>query len=100
MKQFDKLTATERQEIRSQGAAAERILNDAEVMHFLMLTRSDIVEELTDISGFSEEFTNQRLALTYNLSGLERFVGQLRSAVVYKNRIVSEEAKVASGPNL
>lgn len=94
------LTATQRQKIREQGENAQRILDDANVMNFLLVTRSDIVEELTKISGFSEEHISKRLALTYNLSGLERFVDTLRNAVIDKERIVSMEAKVASNPVL
>ena len=82
------------------GNDAEQLLDNNSFAVFITSFKLDVVDELSNISSYTDELNNKRLALSNQISGIDRFVESLKSSVALKNRLVTiQKGSVAPDQN-
>ena len=84
--------------VKSQGSLAEALLKNRDLALFIHQYKFEIADNLTAITGHTEENNNQRVAFSNQLAGIDGFVASLQRAVYMKNRVVTLQTEPA--PNL
>jgi hypothetical protein len=86
-----KLTASQRDAIKTHGTRAENLLLNKDVAMFIHQAKFDIMDQLSTIRGYTEEDNTRRVALSNQLAGIDSFIAGLQRAVYMKNRVVNPE---------
>lgn len=84
-----KLTASQRDAIKTHGTRAENLLLNKDIAMFVHQAKFDIMDQLSAIRGYTEEDNTRRVALSNQLAGIDSFIAGLQRAVYMKNRVVS-----------
>lgn len=88
----------EQDRVINHGSSAEALLLNKDLALFIHEFKFGITDQLVAISGHDAESNARRVALSNQLSGIDGFIGLLKTAVYYKNRVVSLQNGSAS-PN-
>lgn len=83
----------ERDRVINHGSQAEALLLNKDLALFIHEFKFGITDQLVAISGHDAESNARRVALSNQLSGIDGFVGLLKSAVYYKNRVIEIKNK-------
>lgn len=84
-----KLTASQRDAVKTHGTKAENLLLNKDVAMFIHQAKFDIMDQLSAIRGYTEEDNTRRVALSNQLAGIDSFIAGLQRAVYMKNRVVN-----------
>ena len=88
----------EQDRVINHGSSAEALLLNKDLALFVHEFKFGITDQLVAISGHDAESNARRVALSNQLAGIDGFIGLLKTAVYYKNRVVSLQNGSAS-PN-
>ena len=88
----------EQDRVINHGSSAEALLLNKDLALFIHEFKFGITDQLVAISGHDAESNARRVALSNQLAGIDGFIGLLKTAVYYKNRVVSLQNGSAS-PN-
>lgn len=86
---LQKLSASQKDAIKSHGSKAEALLLNRDVAMFIHQAKFDIMDQLSAIRGYTEEDNTRRVALSNQLAGIDSFIAGLQRAVYMKNRVVN-----------
>jgi len=81
------LTNSQQDRVRHYGSQAEALLKNKDLAMFIHHYKFEILDNLANIRGYTEQDNMQRVALANELSGIDNFVNSLKRAVYWKNRI-------------
>lgn len=84
------MTPGQRDKVISQGSEAEALLKNKQLALFIHMTKFDLADQLTAISGHSLDDNNRRIAISNQLAGLQSFIDTLQKAVYFKKRVVTQ----------
>lgn len=84
------MTPGQRDKVISQGSEAEALLKNKQLALFIHMTKFDLADQLTAISGHSLDENNRRIAISNQLAGLQSFIDTLQKAVYFKKRVVTQ----------
>jgi hypothetical protein len=86
---LQKLTASQRDNVKAHGSKAETLLLNKDIAMFIHQAKFDIMDQLSAIRGYTEEDNTRRVALSNQLAGIDSFIAGLQRAVYMKNRVVN-----------
>jgi hypothetical protein len=75
--------------VKTYGSAAENLLRNKDFSLFVHHFKFDLANELANIVGHTPEDNAKRISIAHNLTGIDKFVTSLKSAVYFKDRAVS-----------
>ena len=73
------------------GTQAENLLLNKDLGLFIHHFKFSIIDQITSISGYSEDDNQKRIALSNELAGIDNFVNSLKKAVYLKKKIGNSE---------
>jgi hypothetical protein len=92
------MTQGELDRIRLLGNQAEGLIKNKDLALFVHTTKIEIMEQLSELRGHTEDDNRRRIALANQLAGLEAFVEQLKLAVGNRNLVVKQQAAGSAVP--
>lgn len=84
------MTVEQQDRVKANGARAEELLRNKDLALFVHSAKVGIMEQITEITGHSEDDNNRRIALGNQLSGIQNFVQSLQTAVYWKRQLVKQ----------
>jgi len=87
MSQPSKLSASQKDAVRSYGAQAEILMKNRDLAMFVHHFKFSLADELASIRSHQPDDNAKRIALSNELAGIDNFVNSLKRAVYLKNRI-------------
>jgi hypothetical protein len=91
---IEKFGPHQREKVKTAGAKANALLTNPDFAMFVYQYKFQLCDELDTIKGYSDSENNHRLAISYQIAGIQRFVDSLHSAVYYGNRAGKLEQEV------
>jgi len=88
---YKRLTASQRDQVKSYGSQAEALLTNRELAMFIHYFKFSVADQLAAITQHTPDANNERIALSNQLAGIDNFVASLQSAVYKKNRMIQAE---------
>jgi len=85
------MTPSQLDRIKAQGSEAEALLLNKQLAMFIHVTKFDLTDSLSALTGHSEEDNNRRIAISNQLAGLQSFIDTLTRAAYYKKRVVNHQ---------
>jgi len=85
--QPNKLTASQRDQVRHYGSLAEGLLKNKDLALFVHHFKFSLTDELASIRSHQPDDNARRIAVSNELAGIDNFVNSLKRAVYLKNRI-------------
>ena len=83
------MTASELDRVKAHGSSAEALLKNKDFALFVHQWKFEQLDQLTAITGHTQDDNARRIALTNNLAGMDSFVASLQRAVYMKNKAVT-----------
>lgn len=75
--------------VANHGTAAEVLLKNKDLAVFIHQYKFEILDQLSAITGHSEEDNNRRVGLSNQLAGVDGFIASLQRALYMKNKVVT-----------
>jgi hypothetical protein len=94
-----KMSTGQLDRVKTTGTAAENIMSNRDFVLFIRQYQLEIMDVLADIKGHTEQDNNLRVALSNQLSGIDGFINLLKRARYMKDRVVTQQQKVAEEPD-
>lgn len=91
LQNIKRMTPAQLDRIKMYGSNAENLLQNREFAQFVHHYKFEIMEQLSAISGHTEQDNNSRIAFAHNLAGIDGFIASLQRAKWYKDRVVSQQ---------
>jgi hypothetical protein len=85
--QPNKLTPSQKDQVRHYGSLAEALLKNKDLAMFVHHFKFSLADELAAIRSHGSDDNAHRVALSNELAGIDNFVNSLKRAVYLKNRI-------------
>jgi len=85
--QPNKLTPSQRDQVRHYGSLAEGLLKNKDLALFVHHFKFSLADELAAIRSHTLDDNARRIAVSNELAGIDNFVNSLKRAVYLKNRI-------------
>lgn len=82
-----KLTASERDRVRTQGDRAEALLKNRDFAQFIHEFKFEVCDDMAAIRGHTADDNSRRVALSNQIAGIDSFVALLQRAVYYRTRV-------------
>lgn len=89
-----RMTASQLDRVKQYGSHAEQLLQNKEFAQFIHHYRFELCDQLAQVSGYTLEDNNQRIAIGNMLAGIDGFIANLQRAKYYKDRVVSQQQPV------
>ena len=86
-----KLTAGQRDAVKTYGSQAEALLKNRDLAMFIHHFKFEVNDAMVGIRNHTDEANAERIALANQLSGIDSFINSLKSAVYKKNKIIRAE---------
>lgn len=86
-----RLTAAQRDAVKTYGSIAEALLKNRDLAMFVHHFRFEINEAIANIRTHTAEANSERVALANQLSGIDSFINLLKSAAYKKTQIQRSE---------
>lgn len=86
-----RLTASQRDAVKTYGSIAEALLKNRDLAMFVHHFRFEINDAMANIRTHTAEANAERIALANQLSGIDSFINTLKSAVYKKTQIQRSE---------
>lgn len=86
------MTPAQLDNVKHYGSAAENLLLNKDFALFVHHYKFDLMDEIGNVKGYTEEDNSKRVALSQHLVSIEKFVANLQQAVYYKNRVVRQQS--------
>jgi hypothetical protein len=83
------MTPAQLDAVKTYGSGAENLLKNKDFALFVHHFKFDIADELSGITGHTQDDNCKRVALAHMIAGVDKLVSSLQRAVYYKNRAVS-----------
>lgn len=83
------MTASQLDRVKAHGTAAENLLKNKDLAMFVHQWKFEVIDQLTAITGHSQDDNAKRIALNNQLAGIDSFVASLQRALYMKNRAVT-----------
>jgi hypothetical protein len=87
LSQLNKLTVSQKDQVRHYGSLAEALLKNKDLAMFVHHFKFSLADELASIRSHQPDDNAKRIALSNELVGIDDFVNSLKRAVYLKNRI-------------
>jgi len=85
--------------IKAIGTSAENLLTNRDFILFFRQHQLETMDVLSEIKGHTQEDNNLRVALSNQLAGVEGLIQVLKRAKYLKNRVVTQQQKIADEPD-
>ena len=85
------LTPSQKDQVRHYGSQAENLLKNRDLAMFIHHYKFQLADELIEISGYTNENNNEKIAIANELKSIDKFINSLKRAVVLKNRVGNAE---------
>jgi len=87
-----KMTPAQLDRVKQYGSAAENLLANREFAQFIHHYKFELLDQLSAVSGHTDETNLQRIAYSNYLAGIDGFIASLQKAKWYKDKVVSQQA--------
>lgn len=84
--------------VKAHGSNAEALLKNRDLALFIHQYKFEILDQLSNITGYTEDDNNKRVALSNQLAGLDGFVTSLQRAMYMKNKVVTMQTTPSAQP--
>lgn len=91
-----KMTPAQLDRVKAYGSNAENLLQNRDFAQFVHHHKFDLLDQLSNISGYTEEDNTRRIALSNHLAGIDGFIASLQRAKYFKDKIVSQQTAAQS----
>ena len=86
-----KLTASQRDAVKTYGSSAENLMKNRDLALFIHHFKFEIADAMTNIRTHTGDANAERVALANQLAGIDSFINTLKSAVYKKNLMIKTE---------
>jgi hypothetical protein len=86
-----KLTASQRDAVKTYGSSAENLMKNRDLALFIHHFKFEIADAMTNIRTHTADANAERVALANQLAGIDSFINTLKSAVYKKNLMIKTE---------
>jgi hypothetical protein len=85
------MTPAQLDRVKIWGLQAEALLKNRDLALFIHQFKFELCDQLAEIQIYTDEADNKRIAISNQLAGIDKFIASLKTAVYYKNRIVTQQ---------
>jgi len=97
--ELKKLTPAQLDRVKQLGTAAENLLKNKDFVLFIRQFQLETIDGFVEVGGYSEESSNEMIALGHRLKGIDGLIGLLKRQVYLKNSVVSQQSQQTQDPN-
>jgi hypothetical protein len=94
------MTPGQLDKVKTLGSQAENLIANRDFAQFIHTFKFERLDQLSEITGHTEEDDRRRVAISNQLTGIDEFVKSLTRAVYFKNKVVSQQSNQIEDPNL
>lgn len=87
------MTAAQLDRVKNYGSQAENLLMNRDFAQFIHHYKFDVLDQLSNLSGHTEEDNTRRIAMSNQLAGIDGFIASLQRAKFFKDRVVNQQNK-------
>lgn len=87
-----KLTASQRDAVKTYGSLAEALMKNRDLAMFIHHFKFEVNDAMANIRTHTTEANAERVALANQLSGIDSFINTLKSAVYKKNVMMKADS--------
>jgi hypothetical protein len=91
-----RLTASQRDAVKTYGSQAEALLKNRDLAMFIHHFRFEVNDALANLRTHTAEANAERVAFANQLSGIDGFVNSLKLAIHKKNKMIQFESQTDS----
>jgi hypothetical protein len=93
-----KMTPAQLDRVKTYGSTAENMLMNRDFAQFVHHYKFEILDQLSSITGHTQEDNTKRIAVGNQLSGIDGFITWLQRAKYFKDKAVSQQTQSLQDP--
>ena len=86
-----KMTPAQLDKVKSVGSQADALLKNRDFALFIHQFKFEKLDALSEVTGYTPEDNEARIAIAHQLAGIDDFVKSLKRAAYFRDRVLAQQ---------